>query len=210
MGCSFDRIGVTIDKKKNIKTFVEIYNRELEDELYWGEDDFICEDDFEYHDGIGYMMFVENEPLFKTMYNGAQFEDVVFAYLEAVPDCKFTAWYECTFNNCGAIVYTTYEYEDDILKIVEKSSDESDISYCPECDWDSYEDETLDDEVLCRIEDWDPNEAYICPNCGAALEWDVFVDESTYRMLDGELVEDEDDEDFDDDDDEDWDEEEED
>lgn len=191
MGCSFDRIGVTIDKKENVKTFVEIYNRELEEDLYWGEDDFIDEECFEYHDGIGYMMFVENEPLFKTMYDGAQFKDVVFAYLEAVPDCKFSAWYECTFNNCGAIVYTTYEYADDILKIVDKNSEESDMSYCPECEWDAYEDEDFDDETLCLIEDWDPDAEYKCPNCGAVLEWDVDIIHKTMRLINGEWVDEE-------------------
>lgn len=191
MGCSFDRIGVNIDKKDNINTFIEIYNRELKDKFYWGEDDFIDEECFEYHHGIGHMLYVENEPLFSMMENGAQFADVVFTYLEAVPDCQFTAWYECTFNNCGAIVYTTYEYNNGVLKITDKSSEESDISYCPECDWDSYEDDDLEDEVLCRIEDWDPDKEYVCPNCGAVLEWDVFVDESTFRMVDGKLVEDE-------------------
>jgi hypothetical protein len=192
MGCSFDRLGVTIDKKENIKTFVEIYNRDLADQLYWGEDDFICEDDFEYHENNGYLMAVEEEPLFRTMENGAQFADVIYKYLETVPDCKFSAWYECTFSNCGAIVYTTYDYKDGVLKVVDKSSENSYLDYCPECDWEPCCDGNFDEDELCTIDEWDPDEEYKCPQCGAVLEWDVCVDEYTLRMVDGELVEDED------------------
>ena len=36
MGCSFDKLGATITKKENIETFVEIYNRELAEQFYWG------------------------------------------------------------------------------------------------------------------------------------------------------------------------------
>jgi hypothetical protein len=125
------------------------------------------------------------------MDNGAQLIDVVHSYLEAVPDCKFSLWYECTFNNCGAIVYTTYEYENHVLKVVDKNSEDSDLSYCPECDWDAYEDEECEEDALCTIDHWDPEKEYVCPQCGAVLEWDVFVCESTWTMIAGKLVKDE-------------------
>ena len=34
MGCSFDRLGATIYRKEDIKTFVELYNKELEEQFY--------------------------------------------------------------------------------------------------------------------------------------------------------------------------------
>ena len=186
MGCSFDKLGATITKKENVETFVEIYNRELAEQFYWGEDDFIDESSFEYHKGIGYILGVDAEPLFKRMENGAQFAAVVHAYIEAVPDCDFTAWYECTFNNCGAIVSTEYVYRDGVLTVVDKDSEESDLSYCPECDWDAYEDE--DGEPLCTIDDWEEGKEFVCPNCGETLEWDVSVTKTVYNLVDCKLV----------------------
>jgi hypothetical protein len=187
MGCSFDRIGITIDKKENIKTFVDIFNKELKDDLYWPDNTYLSESDFEDEFGV-FTASVEEEPLFAMMENGAQLIDVVHTYLEAVPDCKFSLWYECTFNNCGAIVYTTYEYANHILTIVDKSSEDSYLDYCPECDWSAYDDEDMEDEELCTIDNYDPEKEYICPSCGAVLEWDVCIDTSIMHMINGKLV----------------------
>lgn len=187
MGCSFDRIGVTIDKKENIKTFVDIFNEELKDALYWPEDQFIHEDIFEEDELGNYYADIEDEPLFNMMENGAQLVNVVHKYLETVPDCKFSLWYECTFNNCGAIVYTTYEYSDYTLEVVDKDSEGPDLSYCPECEWDAYDDD-CEDDALCTIDTWEPDKEYKCPQCGAVLDWEVFVNKRMFRMVDGRLV----------------------
>ena len=187
MGCSFDRIGITIDKKENIKTFVEIFNREMEEHLYCGSDQYINEEEFE-EEFFGYYLQIEEEPIFAIMEAGAQLIDVVYPYLEAVPDCEFSLWFEATYNNCGAINYTEYKYKDHVLKIVDKDSEESGIGYCPECEWDIYEDDDCDEDSLCTIDEWDPNEGYKCPQCGAALEWDVCINERVLRMVDGKLV----------------------
>ena len=37
MGCSYDVIHVELENKKQVEAFIEIFNRELEDELYWDE-----------------------------------------------------------------------------------------------------------------------------------------------------------------------------
>jgi hypothetical protein len=185
MGCSFDRLGATITRKEDIKTFVEIYNRELKDQLYWGEDDFLTEEDFEQIGPGQYCMSVEEEPLFKMMENGAPFEYMILEYLRAVPDAKFSAWYECTFNNCGDIVSNTYDYQDGELKIERRYSDMAYLDYCPECEWEACDDEDFDDDELCLIEDYDPEKEYICPNCGEVLDWDVDIIHQTMKLVDG-------------------------
>jgi hypothetical protein len=185
MGCSFDRLGATIHRKKDIKTFVEIYNRELADQLYWGEDDFLSEDDFENIGNGIYCMSVEQEPLFKMMENGAPYEDMIMTYLEAVPDAKFSAWYECTFNNCGDIVSHIYDYNDGELKIERRYADNAYLDYCPECDWEAYEDENFENDALCLLEDYDPDEEYRCPNCGEIIEWEVDIIHETMKLADG-------------------------
>lgn len=200
MGCSFDRLGATIHRKEDIKTFVEIYNRELADSFYWGEDDFLSEEDFEEVGNGLYCFSVEEEPLFKMMENGAPYEDMILEYLKAVPDAKFVAWYECTFNNCGDIVQHNYSYDNGELKIERRYADNAYLDYCPECDWEAYEDENFEDDTLCLLEDYDPDEEYVCPNCGAVLEWEVDIIHETMKLIDGEWVdeEDENEEDFED------------
>lgn len=194
MGCSFDRINATFNKKEHTKIFADIYNEKLEDDLYWGEDDFLTEDDFTLLDNGHYSLWVEDEPLFRTMENGDQLVDVIYSYLEAVPDYPFYLEYECTFNNCGAIVFTTYDYKDGTLKIVDKNSEDSYLDYCPECEWEAYDDEEMDGEALCTIDEWEEGKEYKCPNCGAILDWEVYVWETELKMIDGKLVAEDEDE----------------
>lgn len=193
MGCSFDRLGATIFSKENVKTFVEIYNRELKDSLY-DKDDIITEDDFEHIGNDIYVISVEQEPLFAMMENGWPYECMIMEYLKTVPDAPFSAWYECTFNNCGDIVSHTYSYKDGELKIERRYSDNAYLDYCPECDWSAYEDDDLEDDALCLIEDYDPDKEYICPNCGEVIEWDVDIFKGTMHLIDGEWVSDDEDE----------------
>ena len=188
MGCSFDRLGATIARKEDIKTFVEIYNRELEECLYWGEDDFLSEEDFQDIGNGLYVMAVEQEPLFKMMENGAPYELMLLEYLKVVPDAKFSAWYECTFNNCGDIVQHHYDYKDGLLKIESRYSDVAYLDYCPECDWEACADEDFEEDELCLLEDYDPEKEYVCPNCGEVIEWDVDIINTAKRLVDGEWV----------------------
>lgn len=190
MGCSFDRLGATIMRKQDVKTFIEIFNRELKDSLYDEEDAFIDESNFEELAAGIYIMSVEQEPLFKMMENGAPYEDMLMEYLKAVPDAQFYAWYECTFNNCGDIVHHEYHYNDHVLKIERRYADNAYLDYCAECDWEAYSDEELDDDTLCLIEDYDPEKEYKCPNCGAVLEWDVDIINETHTLVDGKWVSD--------------------
>ena len=123
------------------------------------------------------------------MENGTQFKRVVFEYLKAVPDCEFYAQYGCTFDNCGAGVDTTYIYKNKTLKIVDKYSEDAYIDYCSECDSELYDNENSSNSVPYRLEDWEENTEYKCPNCGANIEWEVHITKTTFKIIDNELVE---------------------
>ena len=125
------------------------------------------------------------------MENGAPFEDMILEYLKAVPNNRFYAWYECTFNNCGDIVHKEYNYENGVLKIEDRYSEQSELGYCPECEWEAWEDEDLEYDTLCLIEDYDPEKEYKCPNCGAILEWDMDIINRTMSLIDGKWDSDE-------------------
>ena len=83
---------------------------------------------------------------------------------------------------------------DGTLKIERRYSEQSALDYCPECEWEAYEDEDLDDETLCFIEDYDPEKEYKCPNCGTSLEWDMDIINETMTLINGEWISDNEDE----------------
>lgn len=187
MGCSYDMLGAIIHRKEDIKTFVEIFNEELKydiDGIDPDGDGFLNENDFE-SDGNSYSTFIAAEPLFNEMENGAQFKRVVLEYLKAVPDCEFYAHYGCTFDNCGDGIDTVYMYENKTLKIIDKYSNNADIGYCPECDSEFY-------DAPYRLEDWEENTEYKCPNCGANIKWKVNVFNKTLKLVDGNWVKEDD------------------
>lgn len=186
MGCSYDMLGATIHRKEDIKTFVEIYNRELEDSLYYGEDDFISENYFE-ETNEGFSMSYDQEPLFDFMNQGAPYEKMILTYLKAVPDVPFSAWYRCTYDNCGAIDTSNYNYSDGVLKIESRHSEDSELDWCRTCDWNAYEDDVYTD-VVCTAEEYEPDKEYSCPKCGASLKFDVRIFYKTLKLVDGNWV----------------------
>ncbi len=127
MGCSYDMLGAIIHRKEDIKTFVEIYNRELEDSLYYGADGFISEHDFK-EVLNSFCMSYNQEPLFKYMNQGEPYERMILIYLKAVPDAPFSAWYRCTYDNCGATDTKDYTYSDGVLKIQSSYSEDDEIT----------------------------------------------------------------------------------
>ena len=162
MGCTYDIISVNI-KKENKNDFIKLFNSLLEDCLYddWCMADEDCFED----DGKRTTFGMDQEPVFTMMENGAQLDDVFVAFLAAHPDNDFYAEYECTFNNCGAMVLKYYTFCDGILKIHSKYAEEGYVTNCPECGCEG-EDE---DGLLC-LADWDSSSTFTCPECGAELE----------------------------------------
>jgi hypothetical protein len=174
MGCSYDVIHVELENKKQVEAFIEIFNRELEDELYWDENK-ISLDSFE-EDMDKFILDIDDEPFFAHMYNGDQLYDVFIPFLKMFPEAKFYADYECTFNNCGDAVYLKFEYNgNNILKVEERYSESYGIEYCPECDTELF------DEICC-ISDYNKDEEYTCPNCGAQLYYDLDIHHSTIDL----------------------------
>ena len=188
MGCSYDIVNAKFEKKEHTLVFAKLWNEMIKDELYWSDSYVLDEDSFSEESYGQIWLRIDEEPLFRTMENGEQLVPVIFAFLENNPDCEFYLDYECTFNNCGAIVQTKYKYKDGILDIDDRYSEDSYMSYCPNCEWDAWDDDDFDEDSLCNLEDYDPNEEYLCPNCGEPLEWDVGIYHSRYEMNDGKLV----------------------
>ena len=187
MGCNFDQLGAVLFRKEDVKTFVEIYNEKMQDSLYTPEDDLLNESYFQKL-GETYCMSYEGEPLFKWMDQGAPYEYMILSYLKAVPDAPFSAWYECTYNNCGAIDLKYFKYSDRVLEIETKHSEESELSYCDACDWDAYDDDEHT-EPVCTAQDYDPDQKYACPKCNAPLSLDSFsVVRQTLKLVDGEWL----------------------
>lgn len=166
MGCSYDVIHANI-KKEDKQKFLELYKKILAEDLY---DDEWCipdEDCFE-DDGDRSEFGIDAEPLFAMMENGAQLFPFFKAFLAACPDDDFTAEYECTFNNCGAMVVINFSFNDGILTARTKYAEDGYIAECPEC---GYEDE--DGEDLVSLHHWEEGTEITCPECGAVLELDA-------------------------------------
>ena len=171
MGCSYDVITARVRKQDQLK-FMTMFNDLLKEDLYddWA---FASADCFSSEVVDGRVLFaIDQEPLFTRMENGWQFFDFCCHYLNEVQDNGFTAHYECTFNNCGAMVVTDYSFQDGILTTKTKQAEEGYISCCEEC---GYEDEEGED--LANLADWEEGQEIVCPNCDAVLEFaDVSVE----------------------------------
>ena len=164
MGCSYDILSARI-KPEHKSKFIKMFNHILEADLYddWcvADDDCFSEDD---NDDGRIVFGMDQEPIFTRMENGAQWYDFICKYLNEVKDDGFTAYYECTFNNCGAMVIEEYEYSNGKLKVHSKYAEEGSVYECPECGH--------DDEDELSLHAWSAEKGLICPNCGAELELD--------------------------------------
>ena len=164
MGCSYDILSARI-RPEHKKKFIKMFNKVLENDLYddWcvADEDCFSEDDID----DGRIVFgMDQEPVFTRMENGAQWYDFICKYLNEVKDDGFTADYECTFNNCGAMVIDEYEYANGKLKVHSKYAEEGSVYECPECGH--------DDEDELSLHAWSAEKGLVCPKCGAQLELD--------------------------------------
>ena len=103
------------------------------------------------------------------MDNGDQLIPVVKEYVKRFPDDDFTAYYYCTFSNCGDVVSTTYRYnpETKVLDMITLHSEREGIYHCPECGAEFWE------FPLATIEDYEEGDTYICPKCNSEIDWEV-------------------------------------
>ena len=164
MGCSYDVIRAKV-RVQDRATFVTMYNEILKDELY-DDVSFASPDCFDDKVVDGRVNFViDQNPLFKIMEEGNQVTDFFCKYLFETKDEGFTAEYECTYDDCGAMVVRKCSYQDEILTIESKLAEEGYLMECPEC---GYEDTSK--EHLLDLHTWTPDKEMTCPECEAILE----------------------------------------
>jgi hypothetical protein len=168
MGCVFETVDIRFGNREHAINFINIYNEMLKDEIY----DNLTENDVRVGDS-GCTIHLDDTPIFKSIERGEQLNDVVERFLNENSDAEFSADYYCAFSNCGDTTITTYEYDDGILTIDYRGGELPYESYCEECEYDSLETDDDDAEPIVRLEDWEPDKVYTCPNCGAVIEFEA-------------------------------------
>jgi hypothetical protein len=169
MGCVFETVNVYFGNKNHATNFINIFNEMLKDEIY----EELTEDCVRVQDS-GCSIYLNDTPIFKSIERGEQLNDVIVRFLKENPAAEFSADYYCAFSNCGDTTITTYEYAEGILTIDYRSGELPYESYCEECDYDSLETDDDDAEPIVRLEDWEEDKVYTCPNCGAVIEFDAY------------------------------------
>jgi hypothetical protein len=179
MGCTFDNVMLTCENKEIADKFAETFNRVLTEDLYYGKAEFeLFSDD----NPDEYITTADAEPMFYSYEDGSQVEDAVCEFAKENAEEKFTVEYNCTFSNCGDALYIRFEYKDNCLTVTERYANADAISYCEECDADF-------DEPLCFLDDYDPDEEYVCSECGAMLKLDFDENIRTLTLINGEWIE---------------------
>ena len=166
MGCTNENVTFICKTKKEIHQMIDLFNDILKDELYYGKYDLEDSEIEETEDGFS--LNFEEMPLLCGYEEGTQIEDFAVEYAKKYPDKDFTIYYLCTFSNCGDAldIEIIYSAKDKKISIRKLYGEYAGIEFCSECE------ETFD-ETLVYLENYDPNETYICPYCGAKLTLDV-------------------------------------
>lgn len=168
MGCIFEKVNLNFGSKEHALNFIDLYNEMLKEDIY----DELTENDVWVSDS-GCSIHLDDTPIFKPMERGELLNDVAERFLNENPDAKFSADYECSFSNCGDTTITTYEYVNGVLTIYCRWGELPYENYCEECEYDSFEDEDGDGEPIVRLEDWEPDKEYTCPQCGAVIPFEA-------------------------------------
>ncbi|MBR4027149.1 MAG: hypothetical protein IKJ01_06280 [Lachnospiraceae bacterium] len=176
MGCTYDVINVTVKNEEDAKIFVETFNEIMPEYLYDEEIELSFEDIREecgfFNIGIG------QEPLFRRYEQGEQVTELLLEFLKRAPEADCFAEHYCTFNNCGDALFLEYQYKDKVLHIREVYAESNALDYCEECDEEFY------DEPLCTIDDFEVGKIYKCPNCGAELTFEAWVQRYEAKLVD--------------------------
>jgi hypothetical protein len=105
---------------------------------------------------------IDGEPLFNTVEYGEQIVCFLKEFLKLHPDVSLNATYECTFSNCGDMVFSTYKYENKILKVVTKCSEFPYVGECESCGCEFEDEISLSDLYEC--------DSLTCPECGKIIK----------------------------------------
>lgn len=155
--------GIRADKRRR---------EELKDELYCKFE--LSENDFKQDELDGFELCVDEAPLFKYAEYGQQLRRVIERFLRENPETEFSAYYECSFSTCGDTTMITYDYDNGVLRIETRNADLPYLDFCEECEYE-FCDEDGEFAPLVRLEGWSPDEVYVCPECGAKLEFNGFL-----------------------------------
>ena len=159
---------VKIKKQEHIQPFIEKFLTLLADELY-DELDF-DESFFEELEEGEWTAYLEEEPMFNYCGYGEQLEPVFEEFLKQYPDAEISADYECTFSNCGDMVWKHFRYENGTLTIIDKHTEMPYLTGCPKCGHDK------DMEDWASFEDWFEDAPCVCPKCGAEINFEASQD----------------------------------
>ena len=181
MGCTNDVINARLKTKEDIKTFITEFNNILNDDLYYDEYDV---KDIEIEEELnGYHIFFENEPMFCTADGGDITEYFIKEFVKKYPDIHFSMDYFCSYSNCGDVLFIEYEYNgNNTILVKQKNAEQEGIYMCAECEEDF-------DEPLVFFDEYNENEEYICPECGARNTLEVWEYQYQLILVDGKWIE---------------------
>lgn len=164
MGCTRDIINAELKNKECREDFIAFFEEYLKEEFYfkkeWQERFY----EFRGKENEKQWFYVDCEPLFRRANGNELIELLAIEFAKKYPENDFYISYYCTFSNCGDVIDMDFYYvsNKNEITIKETYGDDNAINYCEECDAEF-------DEPLVYLEDYDDNETYTCPECGAEL-----------------------------------------
>ena len=169
MGCTFDCITIKIKQEEKVQAFIDLFNSIIKEDLY--DEDLELDMSYCEQEDDMFVIGIEDEPLFHCCEYGEQLLPLFEQFLKENPDVGFEATYECTFSNCGDMVFNEYTYEDGVLVIKSKHSEFPYLTNCPECGYEAEE----DNEIM-TLNDWQEGMVCVCPECKAEIPYEASVD----------------------------------
>lgn len=167
MSCTIDVFNADFGTKDHALAFIKLFNEMLKEDLYIAHE--ISERDIEFKFDQ-YSISIDESPLFSMAERGGQLLPVIKRFLLENPDAIFSAYYSCSFTNCGDTTYIECTYNDGILTIETRWGELPYETYCEECEYDSDEE---DEDYIVDLATWEEDKIYKCPNCGAVIEFEA-------------------------------------
>ena len=174
MGCTYDVINVKLNNLNDAVIFINIFNQVLKNDFYFK--DFKVEDDSIEDNGSEVLINIEGEPLFAHAEGVELCECLIKEFVRIHPTINIQLDYSCTYSNCGEALYAKFDYcKSNIINVKIISADYDGIFWCEECD-EEFE------EALLYIEDYEDGKTCICPNCGATLSLNAYINKYQIKI----------------------------
>ena len=174
MGQIFNDFTVSMKNNEYIEKFVDTFNEIAGDDMAsWFQ---IYKENFKPVEDA-YQMNVEDAE-FATFDSELVLRKVIIEFLNRYPQANIFVEHEKSFSNCGDTVITRWTYKDNTLTETMWAADYPSLDYCEECEWEPDDDQ----EAIVHMTEWDPEETYICPECGAEFDYTVDKYVSTFAI----------------------------